>query len=259
VTENRRNLAIFWISLLGLYLELLLIRWIGTEIRIFAYLQNTVLVVCFLGLGIGLFTSRSKISAQRGLFAIFLLAVALAWPASRDALAQTSQYLSVLGEINIWGSGIAETSREAIKYLFLGLLLTFAVMVLILEPFVPIGRYLGRLLNNHPRPIVAYSFNVAGSLGGIWLFAGLSRISQAVQRLDRSRAPVSDDSADLVAAESERCPRDGVVPLPEAGAVSARRSGGWHCIGSQIPRKREQRRLPSHARFRCHRQRSRAL
>ena len=35
---NRRspNLAIFWISLLGLYLELLLIRWIGTEIRIFA-------------------------------------------------------------------------------------------------------------------------------------------------------------------------------------------------------------------------------
>ena len=53
--------GIFWISVLSLFLELLLIRWIGTEVRIFAYLQNTVLVVCFLGLGIGCFTSRGPI------------------------------------------------------------------------------------------------------------------------------------------------------------------------------------------------------
>ena len=46
-------LALFAISVIGLFLELLLIRWVSTEIRIFAYLQNTVLVVCFLGLGMG--------------------------------------------------------------------------------------------------------------------------------------------------------------------------------------------------------------
>jgi hypothetical protein len=45
------TLALLLISAAGLFLELLLIRWIGTEVRIFAYLQNTVLVVCFLGLG----------------------------------------------------------------------------------------------------------------------------------------------------------------------------------------------------------------
>ena len=44
---------LFLVSVLGLFLELMLIRWIGTEIRIFAYLQNTVLVVCFMGLGLG--------------------------------------------------------------------------------------------------------------------------------------------------------------------------------------------------------------
>ena len=49
---------LFLISVVGLFLELLLIRWITTEIRIFAYLQNTVLVVCFLGLGMGCWDTR---------------------------------------------------------------------------------------------------------------------------------------------------------------------------------------------------------
>ena len=47
------TLALFVVSIAGLFLELLLIRWIGTEVRIFACLQNTVLVVCFLGDWVG--------------------------------------------------------------------------------------------------------------------------------------------------------------------------------------------------------------
>ena len=39
-------------SVLGLYLELLLIRWISSEIRIFAYFKNFVLIACFLGFGL---------------------------------------------------------------------------------------------------------------------------------------------------------------------------------------------------------------
>jgi hypothetical protein len=49
-----KTLAIFLISILGLFVELILIRWIGTEVRIFAYLQDTVLVACFLGFGLRL-------------------------------------------------------------------------------------------------------------------------------------------------------------------------------------------------------------
>ena len=44
IGPRNRTLTLFLVSVLGLFLELLLIRWIGTEIRIFAYLQNTVLV-----------------------------------------------------------------------------------------------------------------------------------------------------------------------------------------------------------------------
>lgn len=178
MTQSRANTAIFWISLLGLYLELLFIRWIGTEIRIFAYLQNTVLVVCFLGLGIGLFTSRRSLSLRRGLFSLTVLAAVLAFPQTRLAFTRTSSLLSVLGEINIWAPGVAGTTPAALVGLLVGLGLTFAMMILVLEPFIPIGRLLGRLLDEHPKPIVAYSVNVAGSLAGIWLFVGLSHLAQ---------------------------------------------------------------------------------
>ncbi len=171
------SLAIFWISLLGLYLELLLIRWIGTEIRIFAYLQNTVLVVCFLGLGIGLFTSQRRASPARGLLSLLILAGALAIPASREVLTGTSSLLTVLGEINIWEMGGTTTGLVAALSLAIGLVLAFLLMILVLEPFIPIGRVLGRLIDEHPRPVVAYSVNVAGSLAGIWLFVALSRFS----------------------------------------------------------------------------------
>ena len=65
--------AIFLASVLGLFLEMLLICWIGTEVRIFAYLQNTVLVVCFLGLGLGLFTSRQPYTLRQMLVRLALL------------------------------------------------------------------------------------------------------------------------------------------------------------------------------------------
>jgi SAM-dependent methyltransferase len=178
LTRQQTRVAIFWISLLGLYLELLLIRWLATEIRIFAYLQNTVLVVCFLGLGIGLFTSRRPISGQRGLFSLVILAAGLAFPQTREILSHTSSLLSVLGEMNIWEMGGRSSTPVAVAALAIGLTSTFLIIILVVEPFVPIGRLLGRLLDEDPRPILAYSVNVIGSLAGIWLFVALSRLSQ---------------------------------------------------------------------------------
>src|SRR5690242_18918787 len=41
------------VSIAGLFFELLMIRWVSSEFRIFAYFKNFVLVACFLGFGIG--------------------------------------------------------------------------------------------------------------------------------------------------------------------------------------------------------------
>ncbi|MRR06871.1 MAG: hypothetical protein EG828_07990 [Deltaproteobacteria bacterium] len=173
-----RTLAIFLVSVWGLFLEMLLIRWVGTEIRIFAYLQNTILVVCFLGLGLGCLTSREPITIRNTLLPILIFLFLMAVPWTREALGSISDLLSVLGDINVWTSSYKINSWQSLLYPILGLGLTYIVMVMIVEMFIPIGRMLGRLLNEHPKTIQAYSINIAGSIAGTWLFVLLSFLYQ---------------------------------------------------------------------------------
>lgn len=166
--------GIFLISVLGLFLEMLLIRWIATEIRIFAYLQNTILVVCFLGLGMGCFTSRQPIYLQKMLFHLMLLVSLLAIPVTRNILANISQFLSVLGDLVIWNPIITEQPLKTFLFVNVGLFGTFSIMLVVVNIFIPIGRLLGRLMDEHPNTIWAYSVNVGGSLLGTWLFVMFS-------------------------------------------------------------------------------------
>src|SRR5512142_1280824 len=92
------------ISILGLFLETLFIRWIGTEIRIFAYLQNTILVVCFLGLGIGMFTASKPIEMKQSLIPMTILMFLMAIPVTRTVLGSISEMLSTLSDFVIWAS-----------------------------------------------------------------------------------------------------------------------------------------------------------
>ena len=100
---TKRTWAIFLISVIGLFLEMLLIRWIGTEVRIFAYLQNTILVACFLGLGLGCFSSREPIILRQSLVPLTFLLALMAIPICRSTFGHASEFLSVLGDLVIWG------------------------------------------------------------------------------------------------------------------------------------------------------------
>ncbi len=173
---GNRTWAIFLVSVLGLFLEMMLIRWIGTEIRIFAYIQNTVLVVCFLGLGLGCLTSRRPVKLERTLTNLTFLTLLLAVPATRSALGHISELLSVLHDSMavLWTWSTTESLMSSSLKLAVGLAMSYILMRLILGMFVPIGRILGRLMDEHPDTIWAYSVNVAGSLAGTWLFVLLS-------------------------------------------------------------------------------------
>jgi spermidine synthase len=153
----------------GLFLELLLIRWVSTEIRIFAYLQNTVLVVCFLGLGMGCWSCRKPFALRDILIPLAILVTLLALPPTRVTLGEISTLFAGFNDLVVW----VPSSNEGLgKYVnpALGLMLTFFLMILVWEIFVPVGRVLGKLLSDYPSTIRAYSVNVAGSLVGIWLF-----------------------------------------------------------------------------------------
>jgi hypothetical protein len=172
------GLPIFVLSVLSLFMEVMLIRWISTEIRIFAYLQNTVLVVCFLGLGIGCLTSKKPFIMRNLLLPLLALVLLLAIPNTRELLRSISLYLSVLHDLVIWEQAIGGSPWRSMGSIIIGLTLTLIVMLLLSELFVPLGRLLGRLIDSHPRTIVAYSWNVFGSLVGVWLFVTLSALSQ---------------------------------------------------------------------------------
>jgi spermidine synthase len=169
-------LALFLISTAGLFLELLLIRWISTEIRIFAYLQNTVLVVCFLGLGMGCWDSRTPFRLRDLLVPLAVLVALIALPPTRAACASISTYFGGFDDLLVWGSFWAD-GRQLVQQVTFGLVLTAGLMFLLWKTFVPVGRLLGRLMSDHPNTIAAYSVNVTGSLVGIWLFVLASRLS----------------------------------------------------------------------------------
>src|SRR5260370_24914032 len=52
---------LFVLSLLGLYFEMLMIRCLSSEISIFAYYTNLVLISCFLGFGLGCALCRRRV------------------------------------------------------------------------------------------------------------------------------------------------------------------------------------------------------
>jgi spermidine synthase len=176
-TESRRALALLLISVFGLFLELMLIRWIGTEVRIFAYLQNTVLIVCFLGLGMGCFSSHKPASIRGILVPLFALTALLAFPPTRAVLANITNLLSVLDDLLIWERSRNDGWLTTLSRVTTGLTLTFGLMALIWEMFVPIGRLLGRYMDTRENVIRIYSINIIGSLLGIWLFVAISAYS----------------------------------------------------------------------------------
>jgi hypothetical protein len=165
---------LFVLSVASLFLELFLIRWIGTEVRVFAYLQSTILVVCFLGLGMGCWTCRQPVKVRDILFPLLAL-VALMVPISWLSLGnKVSLLLNACGDILMFTHTVTDSPAQTAVYTALGLCFTLVILLLVWDLFLPLGRLLGRMLADDPRTIRAYSVNVAGSLIGVWLFVGMS-------------------------------------------------------------------------------------
>lgn len=171
VGRNEGLVFLFAISFLSLFLELLLIRWIGVEIRIFAYFRNLTLIACFLGLGIGFSLKRFRL----GLLFSLLFALALAAAIHPQAelfgvsLRKIPSYLS-FPDYNIWYSSV----ESSLFKIVLGYTLVAAVVIVLAGVFVPFGQILGDIFAASEHRIRDYSINLMGSLAGIWVFSWLS-------------------------------------------------------------------------------------
>src|SRR5450631_2515107 len=75
--SSARNYAMLFVaSFLALYFELVLIRYLSSEIRIFAYLKNLPLIASFFGIGLGMIIGRPPVLLKR-LFPLIAAAVFL--------------------------------------------------------------------------------------------------------------------------------------------------------------------------------------
>src|SRR5215471_8276042 len=172
--------ALITISLASLFLELLLVRWIASEIRVFAYFKSLPLIACFLGFGLGCYLTRRKVCLAYALIplAAMILIVELPWAPLRHLVVNLSGFIGWFSDVHIWGRAYFEGN-----YLWglisagIAVVVVITMFGLIAITFVPFGQLVGWYLEKSPRGIAGYSVNVLASVIGIWIYTLLCFLS----------------------------------------------------------------------------------
>ncbi len=167
LSVGARRVDLVIASVLGLFLEVALIRWHGTEFRACAYFKNITLLACFLGLGLGF--ARSRRSVVTFPFVLVLLALQVL---TIDLLSLVDADRAVRNPISyeiLWGiGGVTSLLHLGVFYGFFATLFISTIVI-----FIPIGQLTGRLMEPD-RPISSYTINIMGSIIGVALFVGVS-------------------------------------------------------------------------------------
>lgn len=160
-----------WIALaagLGLYLELVLIRFHSTCFAVFGFYKNLSLLSCFLGLGIGYALGRGRLLLTP--LVLPLLAVQLIV----IHLLRFTQIATVLHnpipELDTMGlSHAIGINHIVLVYAFLLWVFTFNAACLI-----PLGQLASHIMDRSGSKLRAYSWNLLGSLAAVLGFLALS-------------------------------------------------------------------------------------
>jgi len=164
---KRKDVQLFLTSFLGLYAELLFIRWMPAHVRFLSYFTNFILLASFLGLGVGILSARRKLPLGPRTFPLLLLFAAILIAAAKFEL-----HIGSAGVL-YYGAGESGTAPPE------NALVLPAAFLLVSLVFVCIGRPLGVLLGEVTPPLRAYAFDIGGSLAGIAAFFLLSWFEQS--------------------------------------------------------------------------------
>ena len=158
-------------SALTLFAELALIRWVATEVRVFAYVKNLALLLCFLGFGLGCALARQRPRWQTAATALLGLIVIVRLPWRGPQIMETlSQSLGAAQDLEIWATG----TRHDTGGFLLAAAVTTILLLLITYIFIPIGQTVSRQIELAPRTLYGYSWDLAGSVAGILAFFAVS-------------------------------------------------------------------------------------
>lgn len=168
--ESSSSLNLVWLflaSFLTLYFEVLVIRYLTTELRVFTNLKNLPLIAAFFGIGLGMTLGARNRTPRRAFpIAAFVLFVAIRFA--------NPLHLSLV-DIT-WNYGLDLVSANVFLRLlfvlrFLTLVFFFLASVVVL--FIVLGGFVGEYLRR-VSPLKGYGVNLAGSLAGLVSFTALS-------------------------------------------------------------------------------------
>jgi spermidine synthase len=158
-----------------------MIRWISSEIPVFAYFKNFVLIACFLGFGVGCCLCRRSVRALALFVPVALIAivVSLPWPALRQLLTSMPSLIGGLSEVDVWGVPSLPSHAKELADLAKSVLVVVPLFGLVAFLFVPLGQLVGWYLEKAPRGIRGYTINILASLAGILAYTGLCFLNEA--------------------------------------------------------------------------------
>jgi hypothetical protein len=160
---SRHTRALFLASMSALFVEILCIRWVASEIPVLAYFKNFTLLSAFIGLGIGcLLAEHKRTWWVAGLWSLNLLVLLVAGA----ELLHLHDLVFPDPRIDQWGREQAKTWLHLLR----NLALIFVILGAISMSFIGLGQAIGRLLKQGP-PLKVYSVDIAGSLAGTLGFA----------------------------------------------------------------------------------------
>lgn len=163
------RLRLFLASFVALYFEVLIIRYLASEIRVFAYLKNVPLVASFFGIGLGMIFGKCPERLRRwfpAIFAALFLSVLFA-----DYLRLDQVGLPSSAEYMIFGSHNLPLPSAVQLGIFI--LVVAISLVLITALFVALGGFIGEELQK-VSTLTGYGINLGGSLAGLCAFSLLS-------------------------------------------------------------------------------------
>lgn len=164
-SNGRKFSKLFLASFLALYFELLIIRYLSTEIRVFAYLQNVPLIASFLGIGLGMILAHRAKRLKR----VFPFVTATLFFLIAYAPQLGLTHLPFPGvDYMVWG-GLKDVDVSLLAYAFRYFGVVLGISALVVAFFVVLGGLVGEHLSPLP-PLPGYGTNLAGSLAGILVF-----------------------------------------------------------------------------------------
>lgn len=173
--SNLTSIAL--VSAAMLLLELVLIRWVAAEVRVFAYMHNLLLVASFLGIALGCYRADRLPNWTRGLIALTVIALLVADPLRMNLGEMVTRGIAGIEESGVWDSSLEGGLAQRVNVTLGALVVTLVIVAGTAMALEPYGQLLGALMQQYPRPIAAYSANLVGSLAGTWGFFLLSALS----------------------------------------------------------------------------------